>query len=413
MQHILIYSDSLTWGVIPGTRRRLNFGQRWPGVMETELRRAGQDVRIIENCLNGRRTAFEDPNRPGRNGLAGIQEVVEMNSPLDLVVLMLGTNDFQADLSNSVSDSAAGIESLVRAIQSAQIEPGCPVPRILVVAPPLIGTPIGQMAGKFRRASKHLTGLADEYEAVARRLDCEFFDAGSVVDASDIDGIHLDADSHATLGEAIAESVIHTLATSLFDVQTHRWGVTTPLILPTGTALVVIDVQQGLDDPQYGPRSTPQAEANIAQLVSAWRKNKWPVAHIQHCSTSDSSPLRPDSPGVAFKKEALPQGDEPVFQKTVNNGFLGTNLERFLRSHEVCTAVFVGLTIDHCVSTTARMSGDLGFKTFVVADATAAFGLQANDGSPFTAGDIHDISLVTLKDEFAIIVETADILLAM
>ena len=91
MHQILVYSDSLTWGIIPTTRRRLSFADRWPGVMETGLLEKGKSVRVIENCLNGRRTAFDDPYKPGRNGLHGIEQVMEMHAPLSLVILMLGS----------------------------------------------------------------------------------------------------------------------------------------------------------------------------------------------------------------------------------------------------------------------------------------------------------------------------------
>ena len=96
MQHVLIYSDSLSWGIIPTTRKRLAFDQRWPGVMEHLLVASGKNVRVIEDCLNGRRTAWDDPFKPGRNGLVGLAQRIEIHSPLELVILLLGTNDFQS-----------------------------------------------------------------------------------------------------------------------------------------------------------------------------------------------------------------------------------------------------------------------------------------------------------------------------
>lgn len=173
---------------------------------------------------------------------------------------------------------------------------------------------------------------------------------------------------------------------------------------------MVIDVQCGLDDPKYGRRSTPGAEANIARLLAAWREAQWPIVHVQHLSSSEFSPLRADSPGVEIKPEAAPLDSEPLFQKHVNNAFLGTDLERFLRQRNIESLVIVGLTTEHCVSTTARMAGDLGFETFVVVDATAAFELEGHDGRQFSAEDVHAVSLVTLKDEFATILATASVL---
>jgi lysophospholipase L1-like esterase len=95
MRHVLVYGDSLTWGIVPDSRRRLPFDERWPGVLENKLNESGARVRIIEDGLNGRRTVWDDPFKPGRNGLAGIQQRMEIHSPLSLVILMLGTNDFQ------------------------------------------------------------------------------------------------------------------------------------------------------------------------------------------------------------------------------------------------------------------------------------------------------------------------------
>src|SRR5262249_30045210 len=96
MRHVLVYGDSLSWGIVPDTRQRLPFDARWPGVMERDLASAGHRVRVVEDCLNGRRTVWEDPFKPGRRGLDGIEQRVEVSSPLALVILLLGTNDFQA-----------------------------------------------------------------------------------------------------------------------------------------------------------------------------------------------------------------------------------------------------------------------------------------------------------------------------
>ena len=116
MQQILVYSDSLSWGIIPTSRRRLPFDQRWPGAMEIALCAAGKKVRVIEDCLNGRRTLWDDPLRDGRNGLIGLAQRIEIHSPLALVLLALGTNDFQAMHDNNAAQSAQGIAALISAI---------------------------------------------------------------------------------------------------------------------------------------------------------------------------------------------------------------------------------------------------------------------------------------------------------
>lgn len=207
MQHVLVYSDSLSWGIIPTTRNRLPFDQRWPGVMEISLNAKGNHVRVIEDCLNGRRTVWDDPFKPGRNGLVGLAQRIEIHSPLDLVVLMLGTNDFQSMHQHNAWQSSQGIAALVSAIRFAPIEPTMPMPRILVVAPPAIQTPKGPIAPKFEGGDRKCIGLADAYKQVSAELECDYFDAGSVVTSSKVDGVHLDLDQHLVLGQAISEVV--------------------------------------------------------------------------------------------------------------------------------------------------------------------------------------------------------------
>jgi lysophospholipase L1-like esterase len=204
---VLVYSDSLSWGIIPTTRRRLPFDARWPGVMEIALNAQGHAVRVIEDCLNGRRTVWEDPFKAGRNGLTGLAQRIEVNSPLTLVMLMLGTNDFQSMHPHETWHAAQGIATLVTAIRQAPIEPGMPIPPIMVIAPPPILTPRGPIAAKFTGAAAKSAGLADAYRGISAELGCHFFEAGSVTAASSVDGIHLDADQHLRLGRALAAAV--------------------------------------------------------------------------------------------------------------------------------------------------------------------------------------------------------------
>ena len=207
MQHVLVYSDSLSWGIIPMTRKRLAFEQRWPGVMEIALTAMGRKVRVIEDCLNGRRTVWDDPFKPGRNGLVGLAQRVEIHSPLELVVLMLGTNDFQSMHEHNAWHSSQGIAALVSAVRNAPIEPGMPVPPVLVVAPPPIQTPEGPIVPKFEGGEKKCAALAAAYKQTCAEIDCHFFDAGSVTTSSNVDGVHLDAGQHAALGRALSEVV--------------------------------------------------------------------------------------------------------------------------------------------------------------------------------------------------------------
>lgn len=203
MQQLLVYADSLSWGIIPLTRNRLSFEQRWPGVLEIGLRERGKNVRVIEDCLNGRRTLYEDPIKDGRNGLIGLQQRIEINSPLEMVLLMLGTNDFQANHNHNASHATFGLKQLIASIRSAPIEPGMPIPKILVIAPPAIQTSKGNIAQKFKDADKKSIGLATSFAELSKQEGCYFFDAGTVTQSSKIDGVHLDADQHKVLGLAL------------------------------------------------------------------------------------------------------------------------------------------------------------------------------------------------------------------
>ena len=148
-------------------------------------------------------------------------------------------------------------------------------------------------------------------------------------------------------------------------------------------------------------------------VFAAWRQTDRPVFHVQHLSQSLNSPLRPTHPGNAIKEAVRPQADELLFQKRVNSAFIGTDLEQQLRERGYDTLVIVGLTTPHCVSTTTRMAGNLGFRTYIVADATAAFELVGHDGRRYSAEEIHAVSLVTLHEEFATVVETETLLAAI
>ena len=178
----------------------------------------------------------------------------------------------------------------------------------------------------------------------------------------------------------------------------------------TDAALLVIDVQKGLDDPGQGARNNPDAEKRIAELLAAWRAAGKPVIHVQHMSTEPQSKLRPGLPGNAIKEEALPIAGEPLFQKNVNSAFIGTDLESYLRAKGIQSLVVVGLTTAHCLSTSVRMAANLGFDVTVVADATATHARRAVDGTTYSPELIHNVELAALKDEFATIRNTRELL---
>lgn len=173
-----------------------------------------------------------------------------------------------------------------------------------------------------------------------------------------------------------------------------------------GSTLILIDVQQAFDDPVWGERNNPEAEANIARLLAAWRAAALPLIHVRHDSVQPGSVLSPDAPGHAFKPEALPLHGETVIHKTVNSAFIGTTLEQRLRAAGATTLVIAGITTDHCVSTTTRMAGNLGFKVLLVGDACATFERRGVKGEHYSAEQMHNTALASLHGEFATVIST-------
>lgn len=180
--------------------------------------------------------------------------------------------------------------------------------------------------------------------------------------------------------------------------------------LPQDAVLIVIDVQQAFDDPSWGKRNNLTAEANIAALLAEWRKTRRPIIHVHHRSPRMESLFHPDRPGFKVKPEAEPLPDEPVIYKDVNSAFIGTDLEQRLSARGATTLVMIGITTDHCVSTSTRMAGNLGFKTYIVSDATATFERSRPGGTLFSAEQMHETALASLHEEFATVIDTATLL---
>ena len=179
--------------------------------------------------------------------------------------------------------------------------------------------------------------------------------------------------------------------------------------LPANAALIVIDVQQAFDQPSWGERNNPDAEANIASLIAFWRASERPVIHVHHHSAHTDGLFHPSKPGARVKPEAAPLEGELIILKHVNSAFISTGLEQHLRGKAIDTVVIVGITTDHCVSTTARMAGNLGFTSYVVADATATFERRGFDGRVYSAEQMHDTALASVHGEFATVVVSANL----
>ena len=177
--------------------------------------------------------------------------------------------------------------------------------------------------------------------------------------------------------------------------------------LGPGAALIVIDMQRGFDDPCWGARNNPSAELCVASLLQHWRECSAPVLHVHHCSSSPQGCFRTGTTGIEPKPEAQPRDEEVVYRKSVNSAFIGTSLEADLRRRGIASLVVVGFTTNHCVSTTVRMAGNLGFNTCVVVDATATFDRKGADGRLRLAAEVHNAALGDLQGEFAEVVDAA------
>ncbi|AQQ52612.1 cysteine hydrolase family protein [Planococcus lenghuensis] len=178
-------------------------------------------------------------------------------------------------------------------------------------------------------------------------------------------------------------------------------------------ALILVDIQKAFHDPKWGERNNPDAEKNAGKILKLWREKGWKIIHVRHRNDTPGSVFHPEGAGFAFQEEVMPLIGETIITKTVNSSFIGTGLEEILRENGITTAVIFGLTTPHCVSTTTRMSGNLGFTTYLVSDATAAFGLEDQHGTYYDPQTIHDVSLATLHEEFAMIVTTEELISEM
>jgi nicotinamidase-related amidase/GrpB-like predicted nucleotidyltransferase (UPF0157 family) len=179
---------------------------------------------------------------------------------------------------------------------------------------------------------------------------------------------------------------------------------------PTRPVLVVIDVQRAIDDPVWGERNNPDAEARIGELLARWRRLRLPVVHVRHDSTEPGSPYRPGQPGHGFKPEVAPIPGETIVAKQVTCAFVGTPLAAILDEFGADAVIYAGVLTQNSVDATVRMSGNLGYRSVVVSDATAASAKTDLTGRRWPAEDVHQLTLANLHGEYATACSTADVL---
>jgi lysophospholipase L1-like esterase len=206
MKTILCYGDSNTWGHSPSTQDRYGRDERWPGVLRNEL---GADYLVIEEGLGGRTTVWDDPVEGiHKNGSTYLTPCIESHRPLDLVIILLGTNDLKSRFSMSAFDIAKGAGVLVQIIQKSETGPNGKAPKVLLMAPPptekLAGTDFVEM---FAGAEEKSKNFSREYRLVAEASGCEFLDTADFIVSSKLDAIHWDVEAHQKLGEAVAARV--------------------------------------------------------------------------------------------------------------------------------------------------------------------------------------------------------------
>jgi len=202
-KRILCFGDSNTWGYDPKTQDRFDSSKRWPGVLREAL---GAGYEVIEEGLSGRTTVWDDPIEGYKNGREYLIPCLETHRPLDLVIILLGTNDLKMRFSLSAFDIAEGAGALVRIVQKSEAGIGGAPPAVLLLAPPPIGK-LSDYSEMFEGADEKSRRLSVQFQRVAAELGCAWLDTAPVIISSDLDGIHFEESQHRKLGEAVARRV--------------------------------------------------------------------------------------------------------------------------------------------------------------------------------------------------------------
>ncbi len=203
MKTVLCYGDSNTWGYSPIDGTRYPRDVRWPGVLRGEL---GDGFLVVEEGLNGRTTVWDDPIEGYKNGREYLIPCLETHKPIDLAIILLGTNDLKVRFSVSAFDIANGAGVLVDVVQKSATGPGGTTPRVLLLAPPPVAR-LTDFAEMFEGAREKSERFAAHYRRVAQERGCVFLDTSKVIVSSDLDGIHFEPGEHQKLGRAVAALV--------------------------------------------------------------------------------------------------------------------------------------------------------------------------------------------------------------
>ena len=203
MKRILCYGDSNTWGFNPLTKDRFDHETRWTRILASNL---GRDYEVIEEGLNGRTTIWDDPFDSSKNGRTYLAPCLESHSPLDLVTIMLGTNDLKKQFHLSAQEIANGVGTLVRLVQGSWAGHEGKAPPVLLLAPPP-ATTLSEFADEFEDAQAKSGQFGRLFYQVAQELRCAYLDTATIIVSSPLDGIHFEASEHRKLGVAVAGKV--------------------------------------------------------------------------------------------------------------------------------------------------------------------------------------------------------------
>jgi len=211
---IICYGDSNTWGYVPVTGKRYKRENRWTGVLGKEL---GRNYTIIEQGLNGRTTVRDEPGKFLRNGGKVLPRCLTSFKPLDLVIILLGTNDLKPQFAMSANDIARGAGQLVDIVSQSTAGRDSFPPRVLLLAPPPVGQ-LSNFADKFKGAEEKSNKLGAYYKLIAEKKGCLFMDSSNVIKSSDLDGIHFEKNQHAALGRSLAAFIRNNHITAMPDI---------------------------------------------------------------------------------------------------------------------------------------------------------------------------------------------------